>query len=515
MQISTKDWKNYIDKLTKLNTTAGKLMSDYVARNGFGNTDAILDYAYALVTKYGEGSAALSAEMYDTIAEMSGMILPPAEVAPTADYGEVAKAVQGTIKKSKNPNTTGGTIGRLVKQAGADTMLKNAGRDHAQFAWVPMGDTCAFCMTLASRGWQYISAKSMRNGHAEHIHANCDCNYLVRFDDKSGVKGYDPEYYRSMYDEAEGSNSKEKINSMRRIQYAERKDVINAQKRAAYAEKNDKNTVGIDVDKAFNEKSRERIQSIINRLAKEYNSPINRIVKSTKSSAGEQGFVGIGERNIIQLASTKPETLIHEFAHTLAINKEDKLGLTDNTEFWKEIRSIKRDYDKDLTKNINKKISSYASENIDEFFAEAFTQAKARQMGIQLSWGFGDDLTYTNKVLNVVDKYFGKGFINNMQYDIINKRGNVFELDLQRFAEKDISRQESNSLERGIRNLTKQIEEHKRHIDFPEEYIEDWNSKSEKEKVGLIKHWNKEIRTFQTSINDRIEELKKRGDYHG
>ena len=77
----------------------------------------------------------------------------------------------------------------------------------------------------------------MRNGHAEHIHSNCDCTYAVRFDESTDVAGYDPEKYREIYDNAEGRSSKDKINSMRRMQYQENKDRINAQKRAAYAER--------------------------------------------------------------------------------------------------------------------------------------------------------------------------------------------------------------------------------------------------------------------------------------
>ncbi len=95
-------------------------------------------------------------------------------------------------------------------------MLKNAERDGAQFAWVPVGDTCAFCMTLASRGWQYMSKDAIKHGHAEHIHTNCDSTYAIRFDEKSTVARYDPEKYREMYDNAEGDTPQEKINSMRR-----------------------------------------------------------------------------------------------------------------------------------------------------------------------------------------------------------------------------------------------------------------------------------------------------------
>ena len=237
MYISTKDWLNYIKRLSELNNTAGTLMRDYVAKHGFADTKAIIDYAYALVTKYGEGSAALSAEMYDAVAEMTGKIIPAAEVANTASYREIAKAVYGTLKTSKNPESYANIANRYVKRAGADTTLKNAERDGAQFAWVPMGDTCSFCLTLASRGWQTVSKKTLKNGHAEHIHANCDCAYTVRFDSKSGVRGYNPDKYLAMYKNAEGDTPQEKINAMRRMQYQDpaTRNKINAQKREAYA----------------------------------------------------------------------------------------------------------------------------------------------------------------------------------------------------------------------------------------------------------------------------------------
>ena len=98
-------------------------------------------------------------------------------------------------------------------------MLQNAQRDRAQFAWIPMGDTCAFCLTLGSRGWQNQSKKAMKNGHAEHIHANCDCQYAVRFDGRSTVEGYDPEALKAQYDSFEGK-PREKINAWRREKYA-------------------------------------------------------------------------------------------------------------------------------------------------------------------------------------------------------------------------------------------------------------------------------------------------------
>ena len=216
MEISRKAWANYKNRLNQINTTASGLMQEYIDENGFD--DGLVDMAYALTTKYGEASGALACEMYDAMATASGKSLPPAEIAETPSYDYTARAVYGTMKNGDN--TVAATVGRMVKQTAADTTLKNAKRDNAEFAWIPTGDTCAFCMTLASRGWQRMSRATLKNGHAEHIHANCDCEFAIRFDSNTDVAGYDPERYRKIYDEAEGDTPEEKINEIRRAQYA-------------------------------------------------------------------------------------------------------------------------------------------------------------------------------------------------------------------------------------------------------------------------------------------------------
>lgn len=227
MQISEKSWVEYIDRLARLNEEAGRKMADYIAKHGTGDADALIAYAQALVQKYGEGSAELACQMYDAVAEASGVDVPPAEPAPPADYGETAKMVNAT---KQSPPLLQSGVSRLVKRAGADTTLKNAIRDGAEWAWVPHGDTCPFCITLASRGWQKASKKALKGDHAEHIHANCDCEYAIRFDSRTTVAGYDPDKYLAQYYDHGGD-----INAMRRAQYAKNKDTINAQKRVAYA----------------------------------------------------------------------------------------------------------------------------------------------------------------------------------------------------------------------------------------------------------------------------------------
>ena len=231
MQITAKTWNEYITRLSRLNQKAGQLMREYIGSHGTESTDDLIAYAYGLVTKYGEGSAELACQMYDALAEAANAGVPAAEPAAPADYGEVARMVNAT--KNQNPANLPNGVSRLVKRAGADTTLKNAVRDGAEWAWVPHGDTCPFCITLASNGWQKASSKVLKGGHAEHIHANCDCEFAIRFDHNTTVAGYDPDKYLKQYRDAGGD-----INKMRRVNYAANKERINAQKRAAYAVKN-------------------------------------------------------------------------------------------------------------------------------------------------------------------------------------------------------------------------------------------------------------------------------------
>ena len=202
MKISANDWQKYIRRLSAINSAAAKRMQSWMVANGLGDSEAMIAYAYALTTRYGEAAASLACEMYDAVAAAQGVAAAPAEPAAIATYAETARAVMGTLKNQRN--TVPATVGRLVKQAGADTTLQNAARDGAQFAWVPHGDTCAFCIMLASNGWQRMSKKAIRGGHAEHIHANCDCEYSIRFSSSGGVEGYDPAKYLELYENAEG-----------------------------------------------------------------------------------------------------------------------------------------------------------------------------------------------------------------------------------------------------------------------------------------------------------------------
>lgn len=220
-----------------INQKAKDEIVDWVVNNGGLNalsSEALVEYAFGIATKYGEASGALSAEFYDAVAELEGVYLPPAQPAATATYGEVAKAVNGTIS-TQNEQIVGNAISRLVKLAGIDTTVQNAVRDEAEWAWIPSGDTCPYCIALASRGWQEASLSVQAGNHAEHVHANCDCAFAVRHNRTTEYTGYNPGKYKKIYDNAQGSTARQKMKFMEWENYNEHRDEINARKRAEYA----------------------------------------------------------------------------------------------------------------------------------------------------------------------------------------------------------------------------------------------------------------------------------------
>lgn len=259
-----------------------------------------------------------------------------------------------------------------------------------------------------------MSKKALKNGHAEHIHSNCDCTYAIRFDGSTTIEGYDPEEYKAKYDAAEGDTPQERINYMRRQQYAEKKraKAIDAPG-AALLNKNGKN-IEISPLVFDGDRYKEQKKALIN-LIKDYNT---RLV-SVKPGMGGQGnrkilagSVGAMTGENMTLGSRKMDTVVHEFAHTLASSLADKYGLTHDTDFWKEIKKARRQYMREVGQNTNLWISTYehSSGDIDEYMAEGFAVAKMLELGYlppDFKYPKGG-YKYAKIVLGIIDKYFKK-----------------------------------------------------------------------------------------------------------
>ena len=252
LTVSRKQWDRYISLVRAINDKAAYELELWMAHRdsiGMGlmeydtNGMNVLDAAYYIAEKYSNASAAVAVELCEAMAEATGYQMLPAELADNPTFDEIAKTVQGVMNESQNRSEISSAVGRLVKRTGARTVRRNAARNGAHYAWIPSGDTCAFCIMLAGKGWQYEGSD-----HKEHIHSNCDCNYAIRFNTKTNVAGYDPEAYANQYREAEGGTRDEKLNSMRRKYYAQHKEEIRAQQASAEEKREELNSSEAEED---------------------------------------------------------------------------------------------------------------------------------------------------------------------------------------------------------------------------------------------------------------------------
>ena len=167
-------------------------------------------------------------------------------------------------------------------------------------------------------------------------------------------------------------------------------------------------------------------EDLILRLEQQYNTRLQSVKNGAQKAAGDVDISGATMR----LNAHDQATVVHEFAHSMANSNADKYGLTDNGDFWKEIKKIRRNYMKDVENDPGRWISTYehSSRDVDEFFAEAFAHAKMREMGIEIPERYGKDFTYSSQVLDVVDKYFGKSLkpsVNSVKIKSTNASSNV------------------------------------------------------------------------------------------
>lgn len=148
----------------------------------------------------------------------------------------------------------------------------------------------------------------------------------------------------------------------------------------------------------------------LNKLMDEYNSTTvsYQVVRSSFDSEGGGAYmlnsktsISVQEKMFKTIKATDDLRLgdnqylgitYHEFAHSLSQSREKV-----NPEFWKEMRKLKKEYNKDVRFG-EEKISTYAEKDVDEFMAEAFTQAKLSK----------EPSEYSIRALEIIDRYFKK-----------------------------------------------------------------------------------------------------------
>ena len=95
---------------------------------------------------------------------------------------------------------------------------------------------------------------------------------------------------------------------------------------------------------------------------------------------------------------------------------------------------------------------------------------------------------------------------------IVPGSGKRLKISLQFFPERGLTNESPQSLRKGIKKIKRQLELHKDKLKNPKNYCEYWENMSTDQKTGIINFWQKEIRSFETAISDRIKRLRELGE---
>ena len=206
--------------------------------------------AFATVAgRYGLPAQELGAQWYELCAERAGVDVDAALVGELDD-GAMGARLDRLLDSAERSGAAWADVRRSVSDMMADE-LRNASRDvitenldrderaarrtrrrsNAGYARVPVGETCAWCLMLASLGYWYRSEQTALGIDPDHYHAHCDC-VAVPYYAPEEIDGYDDyRAYLSMYTAArdayhDGDYSQEVAERIERARqsHAERSD---------------------------------------------------------------------------------------------------------------------------------------------------------------------------------------------------------------------------------------------------------------------------------------------------
>ena len=246
-RVSDKAWRSYTKRLEAQRKAAYDDAYAWTIKHAANGVDMrrLRLMMVEAANYHGKATSALAASWFDQMARAEGAdVMKAVAVNDTAKVRVRRMAICSNkfLPKLLAGDTEGfakaiaSTVAADAKRQATNTILLNAQKNGAEYAWIPGGsETCAFCIALASNGWQPASRATAMGEHADHIHDNCECEFAIRFNSDTQYRSFDEKKYEDLYDDADGRSAQDKINSIRRDLYAENKDKINEQHRERYA----------------------------------------------------------------------------------------------------------------------------------------------------------------------------------------------------------------------------------------------------------------------------------------
>lgn len=160
-----------------------------------------------LVRYYGMASSTLGAQWYDYCRRLAIGDGPPAQtIEPNEDVlaHDMENVIHGMYAGETPPDQMAGSMGAVVEKhvhgltratvsaalrSDYEANVRRGLHPSSRYRWtrVAVGDTCAFCTMLASRGAVYLSRESALSAK---FHDDCDC-VVLPFSDAGDISGYE------------------------------------------------------------------------------------------------------------------------------------------------------------------------------------------------------------------------------------------------------------------------------------------------------------------------------------
>lgn len=181
----------------------GNLLAEWDGEDFDALRTAAIAVIESILGAYTDLSAARAAESYDAMRAAQAVGGSYAAVAdsrrnPGATQGAlyaITKAFEDSKSEARFRADVLDRVDTEMRRAANQCIAHNAARDpkNPRYARVPVGETCGFCLMLASFGYQYTSEES-----ASHSHRKCNCRVVPSFGDAE-VSGYDPDAMYGRY----------------------------------------------------------------------------------------------------------------------------------------------------------------------------------------------------------------------------------------------------------------------------------------------------------------------------
>ena len=416
-----------------------------------------------------------------------------------------------------------------------------------EYTFLALGTACPICRALD--GKHFKVSKMMSGTNAPPMHPNCRCS----------VAAYeDSEDYEDWLDFLSKGGTTEEWNKLKRKSSLKEYDDYQKrikQRRAAYRNRTQSRSVSSNISD-FSSMGREELLDYAKKNLKtdigdlkgvniEFARDAIRVLSEFERKMGGNTIKGLKVRfgGLSKSAYAKYDDATKTILLKKSGSKEafEKAQKEENARYrakWKRDKDyhatdtytgtiwheLGHAIDIESNQSLSKRLSS--TPELDELSVKISNYAGTTQ-GVRVSkrseaWaenfaaymdGGTNKVKVPKEISDMIENYFKESVAKASGSGIIKGKGSTLKMDLQFFAEKDIKNQQSGSLKRAIRKYQARIEEHEAKIKNPKEIYPEWDTYDPRYQEGLKRHWNKEIRNFKQSIQDRVDELKERGDY--